>query len=103
MKDWNSSMNIQLVKKNNVDQDMLSYENNLRQHKLKTAGMVVAVIAIIGLCLYGIKISLDHRSYTTCEVVRSFDRADTITTKYTEFLSYVIKYSKDGISCGFRK
>ena len=26
MKDWNSSMNIQLVKKNNVDQDMLSYE-----------------------------------------------------------------------------
>ena len=63
-------MNIQLVKKNNVDQDMLSYEKNLRQHKLKTAGMVVAVIAIIGLCLYGIKISLDHRSYTTCEVVR---------------------------------
>ena len=57
MKDWNSSMNIQLVKKNNVDQDMLSYEKNLRQHKLKTAGMVVAVIAIIGLCLYGIKIS----------------------------------------------
>ena len=99
MKDWNSSMNIQLVKKNNVDQDMLSYEKNLRQHKLKTAGMVVAVIAIIGLCLYGIKISLDHRSYTTCEVVRSFDRSDTITTKYTEFLSYVIKYSKDGISC----
>ena len=47
MKDWNSSMNIQLVKKNNVDQDMLSYEKNLRQHKLKTAGMVVAVIAII--------------------------------------------------------
>ena len=43
MKDWNSSMNIQLVKKNNVDQDMLSYEKNLRQHKLKTAGMVVAV------------------------------------------------------------
>lgn len=37
-------MNIQLVKKNNVDQDMLSYEKNLRQHKLKTAGMVVAVI-----------------------------------------------------------
>ena len=69
-------MNIQLVKKNNVDQDMLSYEKNLRQHKLKTAGMVVAVIAIIGLCLYGIKISLDHRSYTTCEVVRSFDRYD---------------------------
>ena len=99
MKDWNSSMNIQLVKKNNVDQDMMSYEKNLRQHKLKTAGMVVAVIAIIGLCLYGIKISLDHRSYTTCEVVRSFDRSDTITTKYTEFLSYVIKYSKDGISC----
>lgn len=92
-------MNIQLVKKNNVDQDMMSYEKNLRQHKLKTAGMVVAVIAIIGLCLYGIKISLDHRSYTTCEVVRSFDRADTITTKYTEFLSCVIKYSKDGISC----
>ena len=30
MKDWNSSMNIQLVKKNNVDQDMLSYEKNLR-------------------------------------------------------------------------
>ena len=52
MKDWNSSMNIQLVKKNNVDQDMLSYEKNLRQHKLKTVGMVVAVIAIIGLCLY---------------------------------------------------
>ena len=52
MKDWNSSMNIQLVKKNNVDQDMMSYEKNLRQHKLKTAGMVVAVIAIIGLCLY---------------------------------------------------
>ena len=75
-------MNIQLVKKNNVDQDMLSYEKNLRQHKLKTAGMVVAGIAIIGLCLYGIKISLDHRSYTTCEVVRSFDRADTITTKH---------------------
>ena len=43
MKDWNSSMNIQLVKKNNVDQDMLSYEKNLRQHKLKTAGMIVPV------------------------------------------------------------
>ena len=93
MKDWNSSMNIQLVKKNNVDQDMLSYEKNLRQHKLKTAGMVVAVIAIIGLCLYGIKISLDHRSYTTCEVVRSFDRSDTITTKYTEFLVWSQTYN----------
>ena len=79
MKDWNSSMNIQLVKKNNVDQDMLSYEKNLRQHKLKIVGMVVAVIAIIGLCLYGIKISLDHRSFTTCEVVRSFDRSDRLS------------------------
>ena len=47
MKDWNSSMNIQLVKKNNVDQDMMSYKKNLRQHKLKTVGMVVAVIAIV--------------------------------------------------------
>lgn len=92
-------MNIQLVKKDNVDQDMASYEKNLRRHKLKTVGMIAAVLVIIGLCLYGIKLSLDHRSYTTCEVVRSFDRADTVTTKYTEFLSYVVKYSKDGVSC----
>lgn len=92
--------NIQLFKSNeHTDADMASYEKKLFRHRVRNfliiAGLVVAVI----LCFFGLWAGIQNRSFESYEVIKSFERTDTITTQYTEFQNYVLKYSKDGISC----
>ena len=93
-------MSIQLLKKNrDIDEDMDSYNKNLHRHRLKNAGIVAGFLLIVVLCAAGIRIQMENKTYETYEVVKSFERTDTMMTKYTEFLKYVLKYGKDGISC----
>lgn len=97
---WKSTMSIQLLRNNtNTDADMDSYKKELRRHKLRNAGIAAAVFAVAVLCLLGLRFSLSRRTFSSYEVVQSYERADTMTTQYTEFLKYVLKYSKDGIAC----
>ncbi|MBS6397729.1 MAG: hypothetical protein KH452_11365 [Clostridiales bacterium] len=93
-------MSIQLLKKNtSIDADMDSYKKDLRKHRLKNLAIGAGVLAAAALCLLGIGAGMQNRTYETYEVVNSYERSDTMTTQYTEFLNYVLKYGKDGISC----
>lgn len=95
------AMSIQIWKQQNTetDADMDAFHRNLRMRRIRnlciTAGVFVAAV----LCILGLQVALQFRTYNSYEVIRSFDRVDTMTTQYTEFLNYVLKYSKDGISC----
>ena len=93
-------MSIQLLNKNtDVSKDTDSFEKNLRKHRMKRFGIVGGVLLGLVLAVMGVYIHMQNKSYETYEVVRSFERTDTVMTQYTEFLDYVLKYGKDGISC----
>ena len=93
-------MSIQLLKKgSNTDPDMEQYNKNLRRHHLRNIGIAAVIVCLAVLFAWGIQIGLQHRTYDVYEVVRSFERSDTVMTQYTEFGTYVLKYSRDGISC----
>ena len=93
-------MTIQLLKKNSgTDGGIGEYKKSLRRHRLiifaRWAGVFVALLAGI----FGIRYYVNHKVYTEYRVVASFDRLDTMNTKYTEFQGNVLKYGQDGISC----
>lgn len=94
-------MSIQLLKssKEQPDPDMESYEKSLRRHRLRSFAIGAGVFGAVVLCVFFAWSGLQNRTYETYEVVRSYDRVDTMTTQYTEFLGYVLKYGRDGISC----
>lgn len=93
-------MSIQLLKKNtDIDLDMDRYNKNLFRHRMKYVGMGALVLALLAACFWGVRFTRQNRVYNTYEVLNSYERSDTMTTQYTEFLKYVIKYGKDGISC----
>ena len=92
--------NIELFKSGeNTSTDMEGYKKNLRNHRLRMFCLWGGIVGagILGMVL--LSVSIKNRSFETYEVIRSFERNDTMTTQYTEFLNYVLKYSKDGISC----
>ncbi len=93
-------MSIQLLKKEtNADSEMDLYNKNLRRHRLRNFGIAAVIICAAVLFAWGIQIGLEHRTFETYEVVRSFERVDTVMTQYAEFGEYVLKYGRDGISC----
>lgn len=92
-------MSIQLIKKTDADPETEHYEKNLRKHHLKNMGLIVGALVLVLGCLYGFKVHRENRNYESYEVTRSFERQDTVNTKYAEFLKYVLKYGQDGISC----
>ncbi len=93
-------MSIQLLNKNtDVSDDTDTLEKSLRRHRMKKVGIVGGVLLAMILAALGFYINLQNKTYETYEVIRSFERADTVMTQYTEFLDYVLKYGKDGISC----
>ena len=96
-------MSIQLLKPGvgadtsdtNLNGDMDVYKKELRAHRLRSIAVSAGVFAVVILCLLGIWFVFQNRTYEVYEVVNSFDRSDTMTTKYTEFLNYVLKYGKE--------
>lgn len=93
-------MSIQLLKKStDINPDMDSYKRDLRRHRLRNFGIAVGIVAAIALCAVVGHISYQNRTFDTYEVINSYERLDTMTTQYTEFQNYVLKYGKDGISC----
>lgn len=91
---------IQLFKREETaDADLREFEKNLFRHRLRNLALGAGLFGAVILCLILLWISVENRTYESFEVVKSFDRADTVTTQYTEFQKYVLKYSKDGISC----
>lgn len=92
--------NIQLFKSNEItDADMAAYEKKLFRHRLRNVLIMLGAAAAVLLCLAALQAGIQNRTFETCEVVKSYERVDTMTTQYTEFQDYVLKYSKDGISC----
>lgn len=93
---------IELFKNNentDTDADMKEYKQNLFRHHMRNICIVAGILTAVILCGIGLQAAFRNRSYETYEVVRSFDRSDTMTTQYAEFKNYVLKYSRDGISC----
>ena len=100
LKKWTKEMSIQLLKgKGQSDPDMDHYEKSLRRHHLRSFAIGAGVLGAVILCACLAWSGLQNRTFETYEVVRSFERVDTLTTQYTEFLGYVLKYGRDGISC----
>lgn len=93
-------MRIQLIKKNtDIDLDMNQYKKDLFRHRMKYAAIAALALAVLAVCFWGIRLGRQNRVYSTYEVMNSYERTDTMNTQYTEFLRYVVKYGKDGISC----
>lgn len=93
-------MSIQLLRNDpDTNSDMEHYKKNLRMHRLRNFGIAAGIIAVIALCIFGAHMNYQNRTFTSFEVTNSYERSDTMTTQYTEFLNYVLKYGKDGISC----
>lgn len=93
-------MSIQLLRSNSdANPDMEHYKKNLRMHRLRNLGIAAGVIAAAALCAFGVFLSYQNRTFDSFEVTNSYERSDTMTTQYTEFQNYVLKYGKDGISC----
>lgn len=92
--------NIQLFKSNeHADADMAAYEKRLFRHRLRNFLIMTGLLAVVILCFAALRAGIQNRTFETYEIIKSYDRTDTITTQYTEFQNYVLKYSKDGISC----
>ncbi len=92
--------NIQLFKSNeSTDADMAAYEKNLFRHRLRNLAIGAGLFGAVILCFVLLWTSVQNRTFETYEVVKSYDRTDTLTTRYAEFQNYVLKYSNDGISC----
>lgn len=92
--------NIQIFRSSETaDADMKTYEKNLFRHRLRNLAIAAGALAAAILCGTLLWISSQNRTYETYEVLKSFERVDTVTTRYTEFQNYVLKYSNDGISC----
>ncbi len=93
-------MSIQLLKKSpETNPDMDEYRKNLFRHRLRIAGAAVGAAVVVALCAWGLYVSYQSRTYESYEVVKSYERTDTLTTQYAEFQGYVLKYGQDGISC----
>ncbi len=95
-------MSIQLIKKKENEEahsGLDLYSEKLRNHRLKKAAIAFGVLLCICLCAWGIYSRIQNATYTTYEILSSSERSDTIMTQYAEFLNYVLKYGKDGISC----
>ena len=93
-------MTIQLLKKNTeTDGEIDEYKKNLRRHRLIIFARWAGVFVVLLAGIFGIRYYVDHKVYTEYRVVASFDRSDTMNTKYTEFQGNVLKYGQDGISC----
>lgn len=91
---------IQLFKREeHTDADLREFEKNLFRHRLRILGIGAGVFAAAVLCIFLLWKSVENQTYENFEIVKSYDRADTMTTQYAEFQRYVLKYSKDGISC----
>jgi cell division protein FtsL len=91
-------MSIQLLK-NNIDTDMDNFEKNLRRHRRRQLTILIGVVIVCVLMVIFSYIFLQNRTFDTYTVKKSYERTDTMTTQYVEFQNYVLKYSKDGISC----
>ncbi len=92
--------NIQLFRSNeNTDADLAAYEKNLFRHRLRNVLITAGAVAVVLLCFFALRTGIQNRTFDSYEVVKSYERVDTVTTQYTEFQDYVLKYSKDGISC----
>lgn len=91
---------IEVFKKGeSTDADMKEFERNLFRHRVKNACLGAGLLVAVMLCFATLWVAVQNQSFDTYEVVRSFDRTDTMTTQYAEFKNYVLKYSRDGISC----
>lgn len=94
------SMSIQLLKRSpESDRELKEYERNLRIHRLKNRMAGLGILAALLVCIAAVRLSMRNRIYTDYEVTASYERTDTVTTQYIEFLDDVLKYSQDGISC----
>lgn len=98
---WIKVMSTIEVFKNNedTDADMKEYKKNLFRHRLKNACIGIGIFGAAVLCFVVLWIGFQNRTFDTYEVVRSYERIDTMTTQYAEFKGCVLKYSRDGISC----
>lgn len=81
------------------DSGMDVYKKKLFRHR---AGLgirflicaVVVLVIIVGLWLW-----FRGRTYAEYEVISSMEHSATVNTQYAEFNGYLLRYSRDGISC----
>lgn len=79
--------------------DMKEYTQKLRRHRMSVAGRFLACIFVVLMIVFGTNLYFSRKTYESYEVVSSVEHTDTINTQYMEYGEYLLRYSKDGISC----
>ena len=86
-------------KKEELHVDMKEYTKKLLQHRAGVLGRILACVVAAALLVGGLFWHYVTRSYESYEVFNSIEHADTINTRYEEYGEYLLRYSKDGITC----
>lgn len=77
---------------------VMEYKERIRQHKKKVLINTVAAAAGVLFLIGGAVYLIETWSYSGYSVVAEAAQEDTISTKYTEFGYYILKYGGDEIS-----
>ncbi len=86
-------------KKDELHVDMKEYTRKLFQHRAGVAGRIAACVVAVAVLVGAMVWHYVYRSYESYEVYNSIDHADTINTRYEEYGEFLLRYSKDGVSC----
>lgn len=77
---------------------VMEYKERIRQHKKKVLINTVAAAAGVLFLIGGAVYLIETWNYSGYSVVAEAAQEDTISTKYTEFGYYILKYGGDEIS-----
>ena len=81
------------------DGGMDDYKKKLFHHRAGQGIRFLVCVVVVLVVILGIWLWNQNRTYTGYEVTSSTEHSSTVTTQYAEYGRYLLRYSRDGISC----
>ena len=78
---------------------MDDYKKKLFHHRAGQGIRFLVCVVVVLVVILGIWLWNQNRTYTGYEVTSSTEHSSTVTTQYAEYGRYLLRYSRDGISC----
>ena len=81
------------------DGGMDDYKKKLFHHRAGRGIRFLVCVVVVLVVILGLWLWSRNRTYTGYEVVSSTEHSSTVNTQYAEYGGYLLRYSRDGISC----